>query len=270
VNRFSQTLAAHSLLLRHTRTEVLQVNVGKLCNLTCAHCHVNAGPKRKEIMTRETIDRVIEWFARSEISTLDITGALQSFRKKLTLDEQAIAADPANVQASDDLGYSNLRIGDLLESSGEDKEALPYYGRALEKYERNAAADPQDLALRFRIASIRAQLGKAQAKTGSVASAREDCTKARELLQTITEDHDDVSLRRLRLEACISLGDAYSAVAAVDTNAAATHRRSACDTYQRSFEIMQEMRSGRVPAADEITEMEELAGKVAECDKVPQ
>jgi len=60
--------------LRHAKTEVLQVNVGKLCNLTCGHCHVNAGPKRKEIMTRETIDRVIDWFARTEIPTIDLTG----------------------------------------------------------------------------------------------------------------------------------------------------------------------------------------------------
>lgn len=74
VKRFAETLAEHSLPLRHTRTEILQVNVGKLCNLTCIHCHVNAGPKRKEIMTRETIDRVIEWLARTDIPTVDLTG----------------------------------------------------------------------------------------------------------------------------------------------------------------------------------------------------
>jgi radical SAM/Cys-rich protein len=73
-NRFAQKLNDHGLPLRHTRTEVLQVNVGKLCNLTCIHCHVNAGPKRKEIMTRETIDRVIDWFARTDIPKIDLTG----------------------------------------------------------------------------------------------------------------------------------------------------------------------------------------------------
>jgi radical SAM/Cys-rich protein len=74
VNRFSESLTAHSLSLRHAKAEVLQVNLGKLCNLTCVHCHVNAGPKRKEIMTRETVDRVVDWFARSEIPTIDLTG----------------------------------------------------------------------------------------------------------------------------------------------------------------------------------------------------
>ena len=72
--RFARKLAEHSLPLRHTKTEVLQINVGKLCNLTCIHCHVNAGPKRKEIMTRETIDRLIDWLAKTDIPTVDLTG----------------------------------------------------------------------------------------------------------------------------------------------------------------------------------------------------
>ena len=74
MNRFARTLAERSLPLSHSRTRVLQVNVGKLCNLTCVHCHVNAGPKRKEIMSRETIDRVIDWLGNTDIPTVDLTG----------------------------------------------------------------------------------------------------------------------------------------------------------------------------------------------------
>jgi radical SAM/Cys-rich protein len=74
MNRFSDRLAAEGLQLRRRRPEILQVNVGKLCNLTCMHCHVNAGPKRKEIMTRETTDRIIDWLAKTEIPTVDLTG----------------------------------------------------------------------------------------------------------------------------------------------------------------------------------------------------
>ncbi len=73
-NRFAEKLTEHSMLLRRARPEILQVNVGKLCNLTCVHCHVNAGPKRKEIMTRETIDRIVDWFGRTDIPTIDLTG----------------------------------------------------------------------------------------------------------------------------------------------------------------------------------------------------
>jgi radical SAM/Cys-rich protein len=74
MNRFADRLVADGLELRHTKAEILQVNVGKLCNLTCTHCHVNAGPKRKEIMTRETIDRIINWLAKTDIPIVDLTG----------------------------------------------------------------------------------------------------------------------------------------------------------------------------------------------------
>src|SRR5215475_15707041 len=74
MNRFAQRLSDQSISLRRARPEILQVNVGKLCNLTCVHCHVNAGPKRKEIMTRETIDRIINWLATTDIPTVDLTG----------------------------------------------------------------------------------------------------------------------------------------------------------------------------------------------------
>src|SRR5436305_14842707 len=74
MNRFSGRLTTSGLELRRGRPEILQVNVGKLCNLTCVHCHVNAGPKRKEIMNRETIDRVVEWLGHTDIPIVDLTG----------------------------------------------------------------------------------------------------------------------------------------------------------------------------------------------------
>ncbi|MBV9734208.1 MAG: arsenosugar biosynthesis radical SAM protein ArsS [Verrucomicrobia bacterium] len=71
---FSRTLVTHGLELRRGRTEILQLNVGKLCDLTCVHCHVNAGPKRKEVITRETVDRILNWLTETNIPTVDITG----------------------------------------------------------------------------------------------------------------------------------------------------------------------------------------------------
>jgi radical SAM/Cys-rich protein len=54
--------------------EVLQVNLGKLCNQTCRHCHVDAGPDRREIMGRETVDECLNVLRSTNIPTLDITG----------------------------------------------------------------------------------------------------------------------------------------------------------------------------------------------------
>jgi radical SAM/Cys-rich protein len=60
--------------LQKSALGVLQVNVGKLCNQTCNHCHVDAGPARREIMTRETAEACLRFLADSDIPLLDITG----------------------------------------------------------------------------------------------------------------------------------------------------------------------------------------------------
>src|SRR5712692_8943411 len=72
---FDETMAAAGLSpLLATGITVFQINVGKLCNQTCQHCHVDAGPDRKEIMTRETAEQCIRALAATQIPTVDITG----------------------------------------------------------------------------------------------------------------------------------------------------------------------------------------------------
>lgn len=72
---FDARLATHGIkLLRAGAIETLQVNVGKLCNQACKHCHVDASPARTEIMTRDVGEQVIEALRRYSFSTLDITG----------------------------------------------------------------------------------------------------------------------------------------------------------------------------------------------------
>ena len=116
MNRFAQTLVENSVSLRRARPEILQVNAGKLCNLTCMHCHVNAGPRRKEIMTHETVDRIIDWLAKTEIPIVDLTGGapemIPDFRyfiervKKLGLSRHVI--DRCNLTILRETGYEDL------------------------------------------------------------------------------------------------------------------------------------------------------------------
>lgn len=73
-NHFAATLQRHGMQLRRTSARVLQLNVGKRCNLTCTHCHVNAGPARKEIMSRPTIERILEWQRHARLPVVDLTG----------------------------------------------------------------------------------------------------------------------------------------------------------------------------------------------------
>ncbi len=74
VPSFDHTLAENHVKLTRRPPRVLQLNTGKLCNLTCVHCHVNAGPHRKEIITRQTIDRILDWLEQTDIQVVDLTG----------------------------------------------------------------------------------------------------------------------------------------------------------------------------------------------------
>ena len=60
--------------LKPSGIEIFQVNVGKVCNQTCKHCHVDAGPDRQEVMTKETMEQCLEVLAETDIPTVDITG----------------------------------------------------------------------------------------------------------------------------------------------------------------------------------------------------
>jgi radical SAM/Cys-rich protein len=72
---FEERLASCGLdPLRPTRIEILQVNVGKRCNQSCRHCHVDAAPDRREQMSAETLDACLDVLARHDVATLDITG----------------------------------------------------------------------------------------------------------------------------------------------------------------------------------------------------
>jgi len=72
---FEEKMTAAGLFpLRAMGITVLQINVGKLCNQTCAHCHVDAGPDRRESMTPETADLCLRALEGTDIPTVDITG----------------------------------------------------------------------------------------------------------------------------------------------------------------------------------------------------
>jgi radical SAM/Cys-rich protein len=136
MNRFAQKLAQHSVSLRRAQPEILQVNLGKLCNLACVHCHVNAGPKRKEIMTRETIGRILNWLAKTDIPTVDLTGGapemIPDFRyfiervKKLQPSRHII--DRCNLTILLEHGYEDLAPF-LARNEVEIIASMPCYSR---------------------------------------------------------------------------------------------------------------------------------------------
>lgn len=72
---FAQQLNNNNLFpLKPTVIDTMQINLGKLCNQVCEHCHVDAGPGRTEIMTKETLEHCLSAIKESGIKTVDLTG----------------------------------------------------------------------------------------------------------------------------------------------------------------------------------------------------
>jgi len=74
MNPFQTKLHVHGVPLKRGRFETLQINVGRKCNQTCTHCHVDAGPHRSEMMTEEVAHKVGAWIREHRPNTVDITG----------------------------------------------------------------------------------------------------------------------------------------------------------------------------------------------------
>jgi radical SAM/Cys-rich protein len=74
VNDFQALLETSGTALKRGRFETLQINVGRKCNQTCTHCHVDAGPDRTEMMDGETARKVGAWILKHKPATVDITG----------------------------------------------------------------------------------------------------------------------------------------------------------------------------------------------------
>jgi radical SAM/Cys-rich protein len=68
--------------LRPTKIEIFQINVGRKCNQTCRHCHVDAGPDRTEMMPDDVVDRCLEIIEETAIPTVDITGGAPELHKR--------------------------------------------------------------------------------------------------------------------------------------------------------------------------------------------
>jgi radical SAM/Cys-rich protein len=118
--------------INRTTLEVLQVNLGYLCNLSCTHCHVNAGPKRTELMDRATVELILEFIRRENIHTLDLTGGAPEMNPHFTyLVEQARAMpvtviDRCNLVILQEPGYENLAAF-LADKQVEIVASLPCY-----------------------------------------------------------------------------------------------------------------------------------------------
>jgi len=81
---FGQNLKNNGLSLTRLGCNTLQINVGLLCNLACRHCHLEAGPARLEIMSRQTVAQLIEFSQKFKFDTIDVTGGAPEMNPHIT------------------------------------------------------------------------------------------------------------------------------------------------------------------------------------------
>lgn len=118
--------------ISRNKLEILQVNLGYLCNLSCTHCHVNAGPKRTELMDKATMDEILTFIDSHAIHTLDLTGGAPEmnphFRYLVTqaLDRGLKVIDRCNLVILMEPGFEWL-AGFLAKNRVEIVASLPCY-----------------------------------------------------------------------------------------------------------------------------------------------
>lgn len=104
---FQQKIATSGQFpLRPKSLEILQINVGYMCNQVCKHCHVDAGPDRKEIMTRETMSQCLEVLKSTSAHTLDLTGGAP----EMNPDFRWFVEEASKIGVQDFIVRSNLTI----------------------------------------------------------------------------------------------------------------------------------------------------------------
>jgi len=188
--------------------------------------------------------------------------ALDTFREKLAIDEQSVAADPASAQALGGLAYSGKRMGDLSADLADYKGALPYYQRAVESYERMRTLDPRDSSIPLQLSRASAKLAKTQARLGNIEAARAAGRKATDLLLASARDVNNEEQQRSRASVFGEIAEAYVVLAGDEKTSSDKKTefwRAARDMYQRSLEIMRDLRD-----RDHATEIE---SKIAQCDE---
>ena len=137
--------------LRRGRLETLQVNLGYKCNQSCLHCHVNAGPSRTELMSRETIGDVLAFLAVAGIRMLDITGGAPElnphFRELVTRTRELgiHVIDRCNLTILEEPGYEDL-AGFLAGAQVEITASLPCYTEELVDRQRGKGAYEKSIA----------------------------------------------------------------------------------------------------------------------------
>ena len=151
---FKQKLKEQALPpIQPKKLSILQINIGYMCNQVCAHCHVDAGPDRKEMMSRTTMEECIAVMETNEIETVDLTGGapemhpefrwfVEQIRERTSVNEIIVRSNLTIIMA-------NKKYHDLPEFFAQHKvhiiSSLPFYKRDKTDRQRGSGVFDQSI-----------------------------------------------------------------------------------------------------------------------------
>ena len=156
IPKFFDQVEEKQYLLTEEFPEVMQINVGSLCNITCSHCHVDGGPTRKNNMVRETFEQIIEAFKVGKYKTMDITGGapemnpnfkwflkeISKYAKTIIVRTNLIILDVPAYRDIPEL-YRDLKIQVVA--------SLPYYNEKVVAKQRGKGVFPKSIEVLRRL-----------------------------------------------------------------------------------------------------------------------
>lgn len=194
----------------------------------------------------------------------DSAGAVASFRRKLAIDEELLAADPANVTAHGDLAYSLQRLADILAAQGSHAEALVHYRRSAEEFGQTDDAKGAHL----RVAMSHAGVARAQASLGKRRAALDAVRRAATIARNAPDDPANSAQRGTRAQVYEYMAETYVALATRRGSRSADARAdwsAACDMFQRSHGVWEDLRRRRILAVTDAAKPDKLSHALGRC-----
>ncbi|MEK6289610.1 MAG: serine/threonine-protein kinase [Acidobacteriota bacterium] len=198
----------------------------------------------------------------------DLDSALESQLKALSHSEESYASDKNNAVILEDVSYSLKQIGGILVEKGDVAGALKIYRRALDIYEKRIAEDRMNTMYSAFAAEIHNGMGNAMMKANDLSEAMKSYRRALAIFEKLSsEDPAEAMKRRELARSCSNLGNVYAILASKSPgNQRIENWREARSNYQKSLDILLDMRNrGTLPAV-ESGEPEKIAAEIARCD----
>jgi serine/threonine protein kinase/predicted negative regulator of RcsB-dependent stress response len=197
----------------------------------------------------------------------ELAKALANYREALKINQKLAAEDQGNAQLQLDVSISHRQIGDVLFKSNDLAGALASHRQALEIRLELAREDEKNTEVQHDLAESYDRIGEVLQKSGDTARALENYREALKLREALAADRTNSAARAELASTCAKLGQVYSTLAArASAHQQAENWREARSFYQRSLEVLLDLRTRGALSRAQSGEPDRIAAELAKCD----